>query len=310
MIDMRGPVWLALVMAACLALLGQAETAGAEQPVDLELVLAVDVSGSVDVEEAELQRQGYVSALSDDRVMEAIKSGIIGSIAVAFVEWADPYTRTKLAEWTHIYDADSARAFARALDAAPRTHGRYTSISGAIDFAMPLFSDNGFEGTRRVIDVSGDGPNNTGGLVTGPRDRAIEAGFAINGLPIVNDRPGPWGRPPMRDLYLYYQNCVIGGPRAFIVVAKGFESFAIAIRRKLLIEIAGLDPAAVIRPAAFLTGGATPWTGMLSRLGLVWSKRRTPWTLPIQAAEERVAPPCDEGERLLQMRRRRFIEEW
>ena len=310
MIGMHGPAFRLLALVVCIALSTGVGPAVAEQPVDLELVLAVDVSGSVDEEEAELQRQGYVSALSDDRVIEAIKSGIIGAIAIAFVEWADPYTRNKLAEWTHISDADSARAFARALDVAPRTRGRYTSISGAIDFAMPMFGDNGFEGTRRVIDVSGDGPNNTGGIVTGPRDRAIEAGFAINGLPIVNDRPGPWGRPPMKDLDLYFQNCVIGGPRAFIVVAKGFESFALAIRRKLLIEIAGLDPNAVIRPAVFLNGGATPWTGLLSRVGLAWSEGRTPWALPVRAAEGREAPACDEGERLLQFRRNRFGVEW
>ena len=272
---------LAVVLLATLALGGPAR---ALQSVDLELVLAVDVSGSVDYEEAELQRNGYVAALRDTRIIEAIGAGFLGSIAVTFVEWADPHNRAVIAPWTWLHDKDSVHAFARRLAEAPRTSGRYTSISGAIEFAMPLFDDNGFEGTRRVIDISGDGPNNTGGLVTGPRDRAVSARITINGLPIVNDRPGPFGMPPMPHLDRYFENCVIGGPRAFIVIAEDHRSFADAIRRKLLIEIA--DAAPEYR---------RPTMGAQERVS-------------VRLVATRAAPPCDEGERLMEQRRRRWDE--
>ena len=206
-------------------------------PVDLELVLAVDVSGSVDEEEAKLQRDGYVEAVKSREVLIAIRGGRHRRIAVVYIEWAGTIHQATVVDWTLVSDAASARAFSRKIAEAPLSRGRYTSISGAIEYAMPFFDKNAFDG-RRVIDVSGDGANNSGRIVTFARDEAIAAGITINGLPIVNDRPNRFGMP-IPDLDLYYRQCVIGGPRAFMIVAKNFRSFARAIRRKLVLEIAG-----------------------------------------------------------------------
>ena len=212
--------------------------------VDLELVLAVDVSGSVDEVEAQLQREGYIAALRHPHVIEAIQGGMFRRIALAYVEWAgDHYQRTML-DWTLIEDAAGAHGFADALAETPLTSAHWTSISGAIDYSATLFEGNGFEGFRRVIDVSGDGYNNRGRPVEHARDDAVAAGITINGLPIVNDRPNPWGGSPPHDLDLYYEQRVIGGPGAFIVVADDYTSFASAILSKLLLEIAGETPPA------------------------------------------------------------------
>lgn len=225
------------------AVLACAAPAGAEDvPVDLELILAVDISRSIDMEEAELQRAGYVAALRDPDVVRAIQSGMLGRIAVTYVEWAGVHTRHTVVPWTLIETEDDAGRFAERVEFAPIQFAMWTSIGGAIGYAMPLFSANGFEGTRRVIDISGDGPNNNGPLVAMARDRAVEAGITINGLPILNGRVSPGGFPPMANLDLYYIDCVIGGPGAFIVAADGFESFGKAIRSKLITEIAGLTP--------------------------------------------------------------------
>jgi len=225
------------------ALAGAPAVAAAEDvPVDLELVLAVDISGSVDEVEAILQREGYMAALRHPQVIEAIETGMFGRIAVTYVEWAgDQYQRTML-DWTLIDGAPSAYAFADALAETPLTTGHWTSLSTAIDYAVPLFDNNGFEGFRRVIDISGDGYNNRGRPVEWARDEAVAAGITINGLPIVNDRPNPWGGRPPIDLDRYYEQRVIGGPGAFIVVAETYSSFASAILSKLLLEIAGETP--------------------------------------------------------------------
>ena len=272
--------------------------------VDLELVLAIDVSGSVDIEEAKLQRQGYVSALVDPAVISAIEGGYQGAIAVTYLEWAGSHHKSVVAGWALIEDEASARAFAAAIGEAPITSGLWTSISGAIEFAMPMFEDNGFEGTRRVIDISGDGANNDGRLVTLARDDAVAARVTINGLPIVNDRPNPFGWRQIPDLDLYYRNCVIGGLGAFIVVAEGFEDFAAAIRKKLIFEIAGRvppsgrtamqddsrlspDPRPILHHVGakpYYGSATTPWNGLIGRVA------RTP-------------PSCDIGERLLRQRR-------
>jgi hypothetical protein len=211
-------------------------------PVDLELVLAVDVSGSVDEVEARLQREGYVAALHHPRVIEAIQAGMLGRIAVAYVEWAGVEFQRVLLDWTLIQDQESAAAFADALAEAPLTSQRWTSISAAIDYAVPLFDGNGFKGLRRVIDISGDGYNNRGRAAQQARDDAVVAGITINGLPIVNDRPNPWGGLAPQNLDLYYEQRVIGGPGAFIVVAKDYSAFASAILSKLLLEVAGDQP--------------------------------------------------------------------
>lgn len=209
-------------------------------PVDLELVLAVDVSGSIDAEELKLQREGYIAALTHGDVVQTITRGVLGRIAVTYVEWAGYETRRVVADWTLIQDQSSAQAFAARLAAAPLRNGVSTSISGAIDFILPMFGSNGYEGTRRVIDISGDGPNNQGPLVTEARDRAAQQGIVINGLPILNDRPNPLNFPSLPDLDLYYEGCVITGEGSFVVVANNFEAFGEAIRRKLIQEIAAL----------------------------------------------------------------------
>ena len=233
-------------IALLVALLGAPAVPATAQeiPVDLELVLAVDISGSVDEVEALLQREGYIAALRHPQVIEAIQGGMFGRIAVIYVEWAgDHYQRTML-DWSLLEDAESAFAFADALAETPLVTAHWTSLSGAIDYAVPLFENNGFEGFRRVIDISGDGHNNRGRPVEQARDEAVAAGITINGLPIVNDRPNPWGGRPPLDLDLYYEQRVIGGPGAFIVVAEDYTAFASAILSKLLLEIAGETPPA------------------------------------------------------------------
>lgn len=244
--------------------------------VDLELLLAVDTSGSIDEEEGALQRKGYIAAIQSRVVLSAIRSGRLRRIAVAYAEWAGEGFQQVVAGWHIVRDAASARAFAKALAAAPIGVGPYTSISGAISFAVPQFAGNRFRGARRVVDISGDGPNNSGEPVTPARDRAIRAGITINGLPIINNRPSRFGFMPMPNLDLYYRKCVIGGPGAFIVVANTFRDFARAIRRKMVLEIAGRRPedAEKIR---FIPAAAR-------RRGL------------------RRAPACDIGERIMRQR--------
>jgi len=247
--------------------------AGAETPVDLELALGIDVSRSVDLEEARLQRQGYIRAFRDPEVIRAIKSGMLGRIAVGYYEWAGFGHAKVVIGWTLIDSEASAHAFATALEGDPPLSARRTSISEAIDFAAPWFENNGFQGTRRVVDISGDGPNNWGDLVTNARDRAIAAGVTINGLPILNDGRASYSRYNIPNLDLYYRDCVIGGPGAFFVVADNFADFARAVRRKLILEIAGATP------------------------------RRFGPVVRVQAgAGGRVAPPCDIGEQILRSR--------
>lgn len=268
-------------------------------PVDLELILAVDVSGSVDVEEALLQRDGYLGALTHPDVIRAIEGGYRGAIAVAYVEWAGAGYRTVIADWAEVRNADSAKAFATRIAQVPITRGMYTSIGGVIDFVVPMFDTNGFEGSRRVIDISGDGANNEGRLVTQARDAAMTARITINGLPIVNDRINPFGRRQIPDLDLYYRACVIGGPGAFLVVAEGFGSFAQAIRRKLISEIAGRVPAGstiVVRAPHAVTARSRIIPAVMDTDGV---------RAPLRLAA-RQAPPCDIGERMLEQRRRDY----
>ena len=231
--------------ARCLAVLaGLLPAAGLSAPalaeeVDLELVLAVDISGSVDHVEAQLQRQGYLNALVDPQVVRVITGGERRRIAVTYMEWAGAHYQNVVAGWTVVRDMASARAFAAAIAEHPVTTERWTSISTAIDFALGLFRANPHRGTRRVLDISGDGKNNNGGYLEPARARALKDGVTINGLPIVNDRPNPWGYPPPKNLDRYYFEQVIGGPGAFIVVARGFRSFGDAVKSKLTLEIAG-----------------------------------------------------------------------
>ena len=228
-----------LLLAAALA--GAGPALAADIPVDLELVLAVDISGSIDPDEAALQRRGYVEVLASPEVMDAIRSGTMGRIAVAYVEWAGPDNQSVVLPWQEIGDEAAARAFANALAEAPLNSARWTAVGAAIDFAVPLFENNGFEGMRRVIDISGDGYTNRGRPAAQARDAAVAAGITINGLPILNDRPNPWGGPPTVGLDAYFESDVIGGPGAFSIPAQDFGDFGRAILAKLIREIAALE---------------------------------------------------------------------
>ncbi|WP_231712626.1 DUF1194 domain-containing protein [Vineibacter terrae] len=210
--------------------------------VDLALVLAVDVSGSIDPDEAELQRQGYVRAFTDPLIKKAILGGYSGRIAVAYFEWSDAWRQQLLVDWTLLDSEAAIEAFADRLAKAPITILTRTSISGAIRYAVPLFERNPYSAERKVLDISGDGANNDGGLVTQARDDALTQKITINGLPIMNGRPNKYGFPPDPDLDRYYEGCVIGGPRSFLVVANSFQNFDDAVRKKLMQEIAGITP--------------------------------------------------------------------
>lgn len=210
----------------------------ARDPVDLLLVLAVDISRSVDDDEAKLQRQGYIEALTSPRILAAIRGGLSGAIAVAYVEWAGWEAQRLVIPWTRIANAADASQFTAAIAEAPRISLNWTSISGALKFSIEVLDAAPFEGTRRVIDVSGDGVNNSGPPAEVFRDRAVAAGVTVNGLPIMNDRP-TFGRAPPMDLDVYYRESVIGGPGAFLMPAEDFVAFGQAVQRKLVREIAG-----------------------------------------------------------------------
>ena len=207
----------------------------AQEPddVDLQLALAVDASGSVNAHRFELQKQGYVSAFRDAQVVRAVTSGMLGSVAVMMYQWTGPRMQVVVAPWTKIDDKASCEKFADMLAVAPRRlYGGGTSIAGAVDYGARVFKDSGFRSLRRVIDVSGDGVNSSGRPVSRARDDAVAAGVVINGLPILSLE---------YDLDDHYKTEVIGGPGSFIVPAKTFEVFADALRRKLILEIAGRD---------------------------------------------------------------------
>ncbi|HYE50915.1 MAG TPA: DUF1194 domain-containing protein [Azospirillaceae bacterium] len=212
----------------------------AELAVDLELVLMVDVSGSVDAQEAELQRRGYAAALTNRRVVDAIRGGPTGRIAVTYVEWADDTYQNVVVGWTVLDGEESCRALADKLTRAPVATAFWTAIGSAIDYAARQFDGNGFEGTRQVIDISGDGYSNRGRSPAEARDEAVAAGIVINGLPILNTRPNPSGGLPPMDLDAYYRANVMGGPGAFVLAAEDFASFGEAILSKLIKEIAAL----------------------------------------------------------------------
>jgi hypothetical protein len=231
---------------ACLALTCSPALAE-EVEVDLELVLAVDVSRSMDPAEQDLQKDGYVQGLQHPDVLAAIRSGFLGRIAVTYAEWAGPGSHEIIAPWTLIDGEGSAKAFADAIASRPVSYLHGTSISGALLFSSGLFEGNGFRSARQVIDVSGDGPNNMGYPVLQVRSSVLDRGITINGLPIMihSDYLGGYSIP---NLDVYYEDCVIGGPGAFLVTVESIDRIAEAIRRKLVLEIAGTAPR--IMPAA------------------------------------------------------------
>ena len=232
------------MLLSLLALLFLALPAAAQErkEVDMVLVLAIDISGSVDPDEARLQRQGYVEAFRDPVIVKAILGGNHGRIAVAYFEWADAYIQKLLIDWTLLDSEAAIRDFTSHLARAPLSIARRTSISGAIRYAIPLFGRAPYDTERKVLDISGDGSNNDGGLVTDLRHDALKERIVINGLPIMNDRPNPYGFPSETDLDKYYLHCVVGGPRSFVEVAVNFEDFPRAVRKKLLQEVADIGP--------------------------------------------------------------------
>lgn len=215
--------------------------AAAQQLVDLELVFAADGSGSIDDEEMALQRAGYAAALAHPNVLAAIRGGYHQKIAVAFVEWAAPESQATIVDWTIIKDEASAREFGRRLVAAPRAVWGSNSISNAIHYSADLIERNGYEGTRKVIDVSGDGPQRNGRPLELVRQTTLLKGITINALVVISEGggyPGPRGEP----LTEHYANDVIGGPGAFMMTARSREEFAEAILKKLILEVAGEPP--------------------------------------------------------------------
>ncbi len=234
-----------LAFVALAALAGTAPPARSAEQVDLLLVLAADVSRSVDHLKHRLQREGYAAAISDKRVLDAIASGRHRRIAVCYVEWSGVTAQRLLIDWMVIDGPDSARKFGDSLVELPRSFAERTSISGAIDFAMTLFDQAPFKAERRTIDISGDGTNNSGRDVTAARDDALAKGVTINGLVILSERPLAWNPEhtnPPGGLENYYRQNVIGGPGSFVVVAENFNSFGQAIVKKLVAEIALAPP--------------------------------------------------------------------
>lgn len=234
--------------------------------VDLALVLAVDVSLSMTAEEQRIQREGYVAAFRSDDVRSAVRQGLLGRIAVTYVEWAGAASQFVVVPWTVIATPQDADAFSARLARMPPRRSTWTSIAGALDFSVDLLRGSGFEATRRVIDVSGDGPNNQGRDITQARDDAVAAGIVVNGLPLMIRAPtGPYDIP---DLDLYYRDCVIGGPGAFMVPVRDPAEFAKAIRTKIIREVAGREPAARLIPAQGFDRNRCTATGRRGWYGL------------------------------------------
>jgi len=227
---------LAGSLATSLATLAGPIPARAQTMVDLQLVLAVDVSRSIDEVEAELQRRGYIEAMTDQRVIDAILAGENRRIVLCYVEWAGTHYQAVVIDWTVIDSAAAARRFADKLTEAPRTSQSWTAVGAALAFAGQRFDNSGFDAKRRVIDISGDGRTNDGPPAELVRDRLVAQGIVINGLPVVMNRSN-FGRPPDVGLDKYYEENVIGGPASFMIVAANFDDFSRAVRSKLIREI-------------------------------------------------------------------------
>jgi Protein of unknown function (DUF1194) len=241
-----------------------ADNSPAAVPVDVELVLAVDVSYSMDPDEQALQREGYVQALTSREFLQALHDGATGKIAVTYFEWAGPQDQKIIMPWRLIEGPESADAVAAELAGAPYRRASRTSISGGLNFAKTLFDHSGYHGLRRVIDVSGDGPNNAGPLIVPTREDVLAAGITINGLPIMLKRPNV-AFMDIEHLDIYYEDCVIGGPGAFVIPIHERSQFIEATRRKLVQEISGretlprLMPASADKPRISCTIGEDKW---------------------------------------------------
>lgn len=214
----------------------------AQEEVDVEIILAVDVSLSMSPTELEIQRRGYAEALQHETVLKAIHDGVYGRIALAYFEWAGSFSQRVVVPWTSISSAEDAKKVADRLSVDPSNSARRTSISGALDFAGDLFAESPYKGLRRVLDISGDGPNNQGRPVADARDKLVNNGITINGLPLMTSS-GYSSSYDVEELDVYYSECVVGGPGAFTIPVNDWSQFAEAVRRKLVIELAdnGMD---------------------------------------------------------------------
>jgi uncharacterized protein DUF1194 len=251
---MRWFVSIGVVLVACAMAGGDVASVAAPGPqlaqqrvetdanaVDVQLILAVDVSYSMDMDELAIQREGYAQAIVSRDFLQALKTGPHGKVAVTYFEWAASSDQKIIIPWRVIDGPESADAVSAEILKTPIRRASRTSISGAIYFAMPLFEDSPYKGLRRVIDISGDGPNNNGAPVTIARDEALSKGIIINGLPIMVKEPS-YSTMDIDNLDYYYEDCVIGGPGSFVISIKDREKFKEAIRTKLLMEVAGRMP--------------------------------------------------------------------
>lgn len=226
-----------------------AQASPAAMPVDAELILAVDISYSMDPDEQALQREGYIQAITSQEFLQAIREGAHARVAITYFEWAGSADQRVVVPWRLIDGPEAAAAVAAELQRAPYRRASRTSISGALGFALPLFGSGGYRGLRRVIDVSGDGANNNGIPVTVARDQVLAKGVTINGLPIMLKKASFAGID-IDNLDVYYEDCVMGGPGAFVLPIREREKFTEAIRTKLVQEVAGRTPAARLVPAS------------------------------------------------------------
>jgi len=242
---------LALAGGAAAPTLRLADRSPNAVPVDTELVIAVDVSNSMDPDEQKLQREGYIAGLTSREFLSALRDGSHGKVAITYFEWAGLYDQRIVMPWRLIDGPESADAVASEIARAPYRRAPRTSIFGALQFAKPLFDASGYGGIRRVIDVSGDGVNNMGPPVTLIRDEVIAAGIIINGLPIMLKRAVGYGMWEMQfeNLDVYYEDCVTGGPGSFVIPIKERDQFKEATRKKLVLEIAGRTPERRVVPA-------------------------------------------------------------
>ncbi|MEM9062052.1 MAG: DUF1194 domain-containing protein [Pseudomonadota bacterium] len=260
------------LVAGLLFWLGASSVMADDLRVDVELVLAVDVSRSMSEGELEIQRRGYAEALVSDEVINAIEQGFYGKIALTYLEWAGTFSQREIVGWTLIESLEEAERFASKLTAEFNTSLRRTSISGVLDHASALFRDNGYNGTNHVIDISGDGPNNMGRRVDNARDDALSRGITINGLPLMT-REGLGAQWHLPDLDRYYRDCVIGGPSAFVIPVLEWEHFPAAVRRKLVLEIAGRTPTVI--PAQYRVDPNEPYDCLIGEK--IWQDLMDTW---------------------------------
>jgi hypothetical protein len=230
-----------LLAASFMALLALPLRASAQVPVDVELVLAVDISYSMDFDELALQREGYITALTSKDFVDALRGGGHGKIALIYIEWAGTHEQTVVVPWTLIDGKAAAEAFAAKLAAAPVRRTYRTSISGGLIFSAAQFGNGGFKGVRRVIDISGDGTNNQGPMIEPTRDEIVAKGIVINGLPLQLKAP-TGALLDIDNLHIYYEDCVIGGPGSFVIPVRERSQFVNAVRQKLILEVSGITP--------------------------------------------------------------------